>query len=127
MDAAQRIEGADGGDRERSGHERCSLVVRELHESPFVEQICPQVGQHQRPVRANRMADRMLHEGVRHQDEVRRQPTANRDAHRSEKVLRRAKPLLAPYERADEGAFEQERKHALHGERLADDTTGSTG
>ena len=28
-----------------------------------------------------------------------------------------------PTRRADEGAFEQEREHALHGEHLADDTT----
>ena len=76
------------------------------------------------PSGANGVPHRVLHEGVRHQDEVRRKPAANGHAHGSEKVFSRAKPLLAKYERANEGAFEQEREHPLHGERLADHTTG---
>ena len=76
------------------------------------------------PSGGNGVPHRVLHEGVGHEDEVRRKPASNGNAHGSEKVFSRAKPLLAKHERADEGAFEQEREHALHGERLADHTTG---
>ena len=69
------------------------------------------------------MADGVLHEGVGHQDEVGRQPAAQRHRHRRDEVLARPEPLLAPDQRAHERALEQEGKHPFHREGLSDDAT----
>ena len=75
----------------------------------------------QRAVGGDDVADGVLHEGVRHEDEVAREPAAHRHRHRGEKVLPRPEPLLAPDERADERALEQEGEHPFHRQRLSDD------
>ena len=121
MDLAQRVERADGGDREGAGDERGRLVVRELHQRPGVEQIGAEIADGQRAVGGDHVADGVLHEGVGHEDEVGREPAAQRHRHRGEEVLARPEPLLAPDERADERALEQEGKHPFHRERLSDD------
>jgi len=48
----------------------------------------------QRAVRRDRVADRVLHESIRSQNETRRQPTADCDAHCDQEVSARAKPLF---------------------------------
>ena len=121
MRLSQRVERADGGDGEGAGDERGRLVVGELHQSPRVEQVGAQIADGQRAVGGDDVADGVLHEGVRHEDEVAREPAPHRHRQRGEKMLPRPEPLLAPDERADEGALEQEGKHPFHRERLSDD------
>ncbi|MGC3991945.1 MAG: hypothetical protein QM796_20095 [Chthoniobacteraceae bacterium] len=118
---AQLIEGPDRRNHKRAGHQRRALIVRELHERPRIQQIRAQVRQHQRPIRSEGIPHRMLHEGVRHQNEQPREPAPGRDANRREKVIARPEPFLAPDQRANEGAFQKEREHALHRQRLPDD------
>ena len=76
------------------------------------------------PLPSTAWPDRVLHERVGDEDEVRGQPTADRHAKRGEEVHPRSEALLSPHERPDERALEQEREHPLHRERLPDDAAG---
>ena len=63
-----------GGDAERSGDDCACHVVQILPERPWVEKQVCEAAQHERSVRTCRIADGMLHPGVRHDDEVPRDP-----------------------------------------------------
>ena len=76
------------------------------------------------PFAADRMADRMLHERVRADDEVARQPAADEERHGGSEMPARTEPLLAEHEQAEKRRFEEEREQPFHRERLADDAAG---
>jgi hypothetical protein len=95
--------------------------VGELHQRPGIEQVGAQIADGQRAIGGDHVADRVLHERVRHQDEVAGEPAANRHQHRGEKMLSWPEPLLAKDQGPDKGALEQEGKHPLHRQRLPDD------
>src|SRR6476659_10083317 len=66
----------------------------------------------------------MLHERVRDQNEVAGDPAADCNRNRSGKMSARAQSFLAPDERADERALQEEREHPFHRQRLSDYATG---
>src|ERR1700731_3454812 len=69
----------------------------------------------------------MLHERIRHQNEIAGEPTTERNRDRGSKVSARAESFLTPDQRADERALEKEREHPFHRQRLSDDATGVFG
>src|SRR5205814_5097352 len=73
------------------------------------------------------MTNRMLHERVRHQNEITREPTTERNRDCSREMSARSEPFLTPDQRADERALEKEREHAFHRQRLSDDSAGVFG
>ena len=78
-------------------------------------------------VLAQPVADRVLHEGVGDDDEVAREPRAQRQGDGRREVPPRAEPLLAEEEQPEERRLEEEGEHALHRQRLADDLAGVAG
>src|SRR6202040_248725 len=69
----------------------------------------------------------MLHERIRHQNEITREPTAECNRDRSGKMSARAQSFLAPDQCADERALQKEREHPFHRQRLSDYATGVFG
>ena len=69
----------------------------------------------------------MLHEGVRHQNEVAGEPASQRDRQRGQEVIARTQSLFAPDERSDKGAFQKEREHAFHSQGLSNDAASVFG
>src|SRR4029077_5640591 len=65
------------------------------------------------------VADRMLHERVRDQNEVPGDPAADCNRDRAAKMSARSESFLAPDQRANERAFEKECEHPFHRQRLA--------
>ena len=127
MESAQGVECADGGHHERARDERRHLIVGELDPCPRIEQVGAETVNAQRAVRFDAITHRMLHEGVCHQNEVAGEPASQRDRQRGQEVIARTQSLFAPDERADKGAFQKEREHALHRQRLSDDAAGVFG
>ena len=76
------------------------------------------------PVAADRVADRVLHERVRADDEVAGQPAPDEQRDGGEEVTAPAQPMLAEDEQAEEARLEEEREQSFHRERLADDAAG---
>ncbi len=72
-------------------------------------------------VLADRVAGRVLHEGVGHQDEKAREPAPRRHADGGQEMLARPEPLFSPDEGTDERALQEEGEHAFHRQRLAHD------
>src|SRR6202040_2431493 len=68
----------------------------------------------------------MLHERIRHQNEITREPTAECNRDRSGKMSARAQSFLAPNQCADERALQKEREHPFHRQRLSDYSPGVT-
>src|SRR3954466_8267687 len=66
----------------------------------------------------------MLHERIRHQNEIPREPATECNRDGSGKMPARSEPFLAEDQGADERALQEEREHAFHGQRLANDTAG---
>src|SRR5580765_232715 len=66
----------------------------------------------------------MLHERVRDQNEITREPTPERNRDCRGKMSARSESFLAPDQRADEGALEKEREHPFHGQRLSNYSAG---
>jgi hypothetical protein len=62
----------------------------------------------------------MLHEGVRRDDEVAREPAADEQSHRGRRSDPTRQPPLAPDEDEQEAGFEEEREEPLHRQRLPD-------
>ena len=73
------------------------------------------------------VTDRMLHERIRDQNEVAREPTTERDRDRSREMATRSESFLAPDQRTDECALEKEREHPFHRQRLSDHAAGILG
>ncbi len=69
----------------------------------------------------------MLHESVCHDNEVAGNPASQRDRQCGQEVIARTQSSFAPDQRADKGAFQKEREHALHRQRLSDDPAGVSG
>src|SRR6267142_1814956 len=84
-------------------------------------QVGAQIGEIQHAIITNSVANRMLHEGVCHEDEIAREPTPGGEADSRKKMCTPAEPSLAIQEDANECALQKERKHSFHGESLADD------
>ena len=120
MHVSQCVESAHRRDHESAGDECGGLVVREEHERPGIQEIGGEVADDQRPLRGELVADRVLHERVRHQDEVRRKPGPKRGETGRDEVLCRTEAAFAPNHRPYKRAFEEEREHALHREGLTD-------
>ena len=127
VSATQLVECADGCDDERAGDDGGNLVVGELNERPVIEHERAEVLDRQRAVRLLHVAGRVLHERIRDDDEIAREPAPQRDGHRGDEMINRAEPLLAEDEDAEEGAFQEEREHALHRQGLADHAPGNAG
>ncbi len=70
MTRLQRVVRANGSHHERRCHDRSDHGVGVLREGPGAQQEGPEVGQIERAVGANAMADRVLHERVRADDEI---------------------------------------------------------
>ena len=66
----------------------------------------------------------MLHESICHDNEVAGKPASQRDRKCGQEVIARTQSPFAPDERANKGALQKECEHALHGERLSNDTAG---
>ena len=79
------------------------------------------------PFGAQPVARRVLHPGVGGDDEEARQPGAEKYQKRGEPVRLGAEALLSEQKQAEETGFQEERKHAFHGEGLADDAAGGFG
>src|ERR1700720_3671612 len=69
----------------------------------------------------------MLHERVRDQNEIAREPTPERNRNRSSKVSARPEAFLTPDQCADERALQKEREHAFHRQRLSNYSAGIFG
>src|SRR5947207_2000727 len=66
----------------------------------------------------------MLHERIRHQNEVTREPTTERNRDCSSEMSARSEPFLTPDQRTNERALEKEREHPFHRERLSNYSAG---
>ena len=95
-------------------------VVRVLGERPRIQDEDLEVHQAERPVRGDPVPDRMLHEGIRRDDEVAGDPASDEESHRGQEVPDPREPPLAPDEQRQEARFEEEREEPLHRERLPD-------
>src|SRR5262245_43344961 len=93
----------------------------ELHPGPGIEEILADTGDADRAISQEFMAHRVLHESIRDQNEIAGNPASHSNSYRRQKVQAWAEAFLAPDQCANEGAFEKERKHPLHRERLSDD------
>ena len=124
MESAQGVECARCRHHERARYERRHLIVGKLDPRPWIEQVKPETVDSQRAIRFDVVTHRMLHESVGHDNEVARNPASQRDRQRGQEVIARTQSLFAPDECADKGAFQKEREHALHRQRLSDDPTG---
>src|SRR5439155_7035276 len=69
----------------------------------------------------------MLHERIRDQNEVPRDLAAECDRDRGAKMSARSEPFLAPDQRADERALQEELEHPFHRQRLSDYAAGVFG
>src|SRR6266566_6548190 len=69
----------------------------------------------------------MLHERIRDENEITREPTTECNGQGCRKMSARPEPFLAPDQRADERALQKKREHAFHRQRLSDDATGVFG
>src|SRR5947208_10706524 len=69
----------------------------------------------------------MLHERIRDQNEVPGDPAADCNRDRGAKMSARSEPFLAPDQRADERALQEEREHPFHRQRLSDYAAGVFG
>jgi hypothetical protein len=123
----ERVERTERGDREGTRDQSRGLIVGELDERPGVREICPDVYQIERAVLPHCVANRVLHERVRDQNEIAREPTPGGETHRCEKMQTRTQPPLSVEEDADERALQEECEHAFHREGLADDAAGVLG
>ena len=75
---SQRPVGPHGRHREGRRYHGAHLVVQVLRDRPQVEHERSQIGDLIGPVRGDRVAHRVLHEGVRRDDEVARKPAADK-------------------------------------------------
>src|SRR6266480_7720392 len=73
------------------------------------------------------ITNRVLHERIRHQNEIAGEPTAKRNRDGGSKMATRPEPFLAPDQRTDKRALQEEREHPFHRQRLSDDATGVFG
>src|SRR6266699_1057388 len=73
------------------------------------------------------MTNRMLHERIRHQNEITREPTTECNGQGCRKMSARSESFLTPDQRTNERALQEEREHAFHRQRLSDDATGVFG
>src|SRR5438132_9760510 len=69
----------------------------------------------------------MLHERIRHQNEITREPTTECNGNRSSKMSVRSQSFFAPDQRTNERALQEEGEHAFHRQRLSDHATGVFG
>src|SRR5690349_4908230 len=97
--------------------------MAELDERPGAEQKPAHTLDAQRFIGGKRVAAGILHERVRHQDEIARRPATGSYPNRSKKMDLRPQSFFTPYERADEGTLQEECEHPFHGERLSDDAS----
>src|SRR6516162_3645790 len=95
--------------------------MSELNKSPRIQQKVSEIRQCEAAIRSDRVAGRMLHESVCDQDKKTGKPAAGRNANGGQEVIARPESLFSPDQSADKRALEKEGKHALHGQRLAND------
>src|SRR5438034_8555465 len=69
----------------------------------------------------------MLHERVRDKNETAGEPTTECNGQGRRKMSARPEPFLAPDQRADERALQEEREHPFHRQRLSDYAAGVFG
>src|SRR6266404_7004044 len=69
----------------------------------------------------------MLHKRIRDENEIAREPTAERNRDCSSEMCAGAEPFLAPDQRTDKRALQKEREHPFHRERLSDYAAGVLG
>ena len=103
---------------EQPGHDR--VGPGEEHE-PLGEDVEDVVCLRAIRLRADLVADRVLHPGVRREDEVRREPGTEPDEVDGREVNLRREPVPAEDPQPDEGRLEHERPEALDRERRAED------
>src|SRR5258706_168179 len=127
MESSHRIKCSHGRNHERAGHERRHLIMGELHPGPGIQQVGAKTGNAQRAISLDSITHRVLHEGVRNQNEVAGKPAPECDRYRCQEMIPRTEPLFAPDQRSDKRAFQKEREHAFHGQRLSDYTAGVLG
>src|SRR5271154_3509735 len=127
MQLPQRIQRPNRCDYERACYQGRYLIVRELDQSPRIQQVGTKTPDAKGSSRIDSIAHRMLHEGIRDQDEVAGQPTSERNRYRCQKVIARTQSFFAPDERADEGAFQEECEHPFHRQGLSDRAARVTG
>ena len=86
-----------------------------------------EAGEQDLAVRAEPVADRVLHPGVGGDDEEAGEPGAGEDQEGGEPVGLGPEALLPEEEDAQEAGLEEEGEHAFHGEGLADHAAGGFG
>src|SRR6267154_2633014 len=69
----------------------------------------------------------MLHERVRDQNEITREPTTECNGQGCGKMSARPEPFLTPDQRPNERALEKEREHPFHRQRLSNYSAGIFG
>src|SRR5215210_6760199 len=112
--AREQVIGAETGHDEGPAHHRPAHVVRVLRPHPRVEEDGPVVVELDVAVRKCLVADRMLHPGVRRDDEVARGPGTQEDHKGREQVDPLPETLLPEEEKPHERRLEEEREGALH-------------
>src|SRR5882724_5020675 len=66
----------------------------------------------------------MLHERIRHQNEITREPTTECNGQGCRKMPARSESFLTPDQRTNERALQEEREHPFHRQRLSDHAAG---
>ena len=92
-----------------------------LIDSPFVKNKRPETCELRGSVRSDLVADRMLHEGVRGDDEVAREPASGVQGEGREPVPDAPHPRLTPDQDGEEARLQEEGEQPLHPERVPDD------
>jgi len=116
--AAKPVVRAGARDHERPRDQRGRLVVGEHTPRPRVHQVAAEVGELERTVGRDGEGDRVLHERVGGEDEIRRQPSAGAYADAYREMRAATEPRFAEHEGADQRAFQEEREHSFHREGL---------
>ena len=81
MPLAEQIESAHGHHDKSAGHTRAGHVVRVLPERPRIQHQAPEAGERHGAISGARIGHRMLHPGIGGNDEVARQPGADKHGH----------------------------------------------
>src|SRR6266849_526470 len=99
----------------------------ELYPGPWIQEVGAETDDAQRAIGFDLITHRVLHESIRDKNEVGGKPAPQCDRYRCQEMIPRTEPLFAPDQCADKRAFQKEREHAFHGQRLSDHTAGVLG
>ena len=124
VEPLEGVVGAHGrhheGGRDHAGRHRVSV----LGDGPRVQQKGPEVAEDEGAVGGGGVAHRMLHEGVRADDEVAGEPAADEEREGGQEVPAPPEAPLPEHQQPEEARLQEEREQAFHRERVSDDASG---